>query len=75
MSGTFNSIRKYSEHLRKLLIKMPKDQTHLVEKQKAFVKIRERSKLYSPGTVNIQILGSGSKGSPASVYLFSEQAR
>ncbi|XP_016969832.2 ribonuclease Z, mitochondrial [Drosophila rhopaloa] len=28
-----------------------------------------------PGTVNLQVLGSGANGAPASVYLFTDQAR
>lgn len=36
-----------------------------------------RKKLASvvPGTVNLQVLGSGANGAPAAVYLFTDQAR
>lgn len=55
---------------------MPKDQTeHIERNQKQRLRIREKSKHYSPGTVNLQVLGSGARGSSASIYLFSEQAR
>lgn len=55
---------------------MPKDTTqHIERSQKQRVKIKEKSKFYSPGTVNLQVLGSGARGTSASVYLFSEQSR
>lgn len=55
---------------------MPKDTTeHVVRNQKHRIRIREKSKHYSPGTVNLQVLGSGARGTSSSIYLFSEQAR
>lgn len=67
-----------NKHLTSLLLgdKMPKDTTNHIERnQKQRIRIREKSKHYSPGTVNLQILGSGARGSSSSIYLFSEQAR
>jgi ribonuclease Z len=78
MKHIISSLRSYSsnKNLVDLLIKMPKDTTeHVVRNQKQRIRIREKSKHYSPGTVNLQILGSGARGSSAAVYLFSEQAR
>lgn len=59
-----------------LLEAMPKDTTqHIERNQKQRLRIKEKSKFYSPGTVSLQILGSGSRGTSASIYLFSEQSR
>lgn len=55
---------------------MPKDVTQHVERnQKQRMKIKEKSKFYSPGVVNCQILGNGARGGSSSVYIFSEQSR
>lgn len=71
----FWSFRRYSK-LNRLLEIMPKDTAEHVERnQKQRMKIREKSKFYSPGTVNLQVLGSGARGTSACIYLFSEQSR
>lgn len=68
--------RRYSQNLLDLLSKMPKDTTvHVERNQKQRIKIREKSKFYSPGTVNLQVLGSGARGTSSCIYLFSEQSR
>uniref|UniRef100_U5EN23 Zinc phosphodiesterase ELAC protein 2 n=1 Tax=Corethrella appendiculata TaxID=1370023 RepID=U5EN23_9DIPT len=54
---------------------MPIDRKHIEEQQKQRLKIKEKSLKYVPGTVNLQILGSGSPGTPGSVYLFTDQSR
>lgn len=55
---------------------MPKDTSdHIERNQKQRMKIREKSQFYSPGTVNLQVLGSGARGTSSSIYLFSEQSR
>lgn len=61
--------------LHKLLLNMPRDntQTQILKKQR--VKIKEKSSKYSPGIVNLQILGSGAKGAPTALYLFTDQSR
>lgn len=61
--------------LHELLLKMPRDntQTQILKKQR--VKIKEKSSKYSPGIVNLQILGSGAKGAPTALYLFTDQSR
>lgn len=70
-------IRRYStKKLEKILLSMPKDTTeHIQANQRHRLRIREKSKFYSPGTVNIQVLGSGARGTSSSVYIFSEQSR
>lgn len=70
-----NQISSKSKKLQDLLLNMPKDQKHIVEAQKQRLKIKARAARYPPGVVNIQVLGNGSKGSPAVVYLFSDQTR
>ncbi|XP_014276351.1 ribonuclease Z, mitochondrial isoform X1 [Halyomorpha halys] len=68
---------RFSSHsrLNELLLKMPRDntQTQILKKQR--VKIKEKSSKYSPGIVNLQILGSGAKGAPRALYLFTDQSR
>lgn len=48
---------------------------HIDLAQKQNIKIKERNSKYVPGTLNLQILGSGAPGAPASVYLFTDQSR
>lgn len=68
-------VRRYSK-LVDLLRTMPKDNSeHVKTNQKARLRIREKSQFFSPGTVNIQVLGSGARGTSSSVYIFSEQSR
>jgi len=68
-------VRSYSKLL-DILKTMPKDTSeHQLNAQKHRIRIKERSKFYSPGTVNIQVLGSGARGTSSAIYLFSEQAR
>lgn len=52
-----------------------KQQTHISTAQKQIQKAKERSQKYVPGTINLQILGSGAKGAPSTVYLFTDQTR
>lgn len=48
---------------------------HIEFAQKQQIKIKERNLKYVPGTLNLQILGCGAPGAPASVYLFTDQSR
>lgn len=52
-----------------------KQQQHIITSQKQLTKAKEKSAKYVPGTINLQIVGNGSKGAPASVYLFTDQSR
>ncbi|XP_050298698.1 ribonuclease Z, mitochondrial isoform X2 [Anthonomus grandis grandis] len=54
---------------------MPKEPKHIVEAQKQRIKIKQKNSKYVPGRVTLQILGTGAKGAPRSVYLFSDQNR
>lgn len=73
-------IRLYSKNKQgppyiKLLKTMPKDPKHIAEAQKQRIKIKQKSSRYSPGRVTLQVLGTGAKGAPRAVYLFSDQSR
>lgn len=52
-----------------------KQQKHIEIAQKQLQKAKQKSQKYVPGTINLQILGNGAKGAPASVYLFTDQSR
>lgn len=64
-----------NSNLKKLLIEMPRNKPHIAEAQRQRLRIKEKASRYIPGTVNIQILGCGAPGAPASVYLFTDQSR
>nr|CAD7441864.1 unnamed protein product [Timema bartmani] len=70
-------ILKYSQssNLHKLLINMPKDAKHTVELQKQRQKLKVKGQKYVPGTVTLHVLGSGAKGAPKSLYVFTDQSR
>uniref|UniRef100_A0A6B2EER2 Zinc phosphodiesterase ELAC protein 2 n=1 Tax=Phlebotomus kandelakii TaxID=1109342 RepID=A0A6B2EER2_9DIPT len=54
---------------------MPRDVKHIHEAQKHRIRIREKGAKYIPGTVTLQVLGTGAPGSPACVYIFTDQSR
>ncbi|XP_030751633.1 ribonuclease Z, mitochondrial isoform X3 [Sitophilus oryzae] len=54
---------------------MPKEPRHVIAAQKQRIKIKQKSSKYVPGKVHLQILGTGAKGAPGAVYLFSDQSR
>ncbi|RZF34607.1 hypothetical protein LSTR_LSTR008632 [Laodelphax striatellus] len=58
-----------------LIRTMPKLQTHAAALKKQRLKIKEKSAKYVPGTVNLQVLGSGAYGAPRSLYMFTDQSR
>ncbi|GAB0087583.1 Ribonuclease Z [Sergentomyia squamirostris] len=64
-----------SDNLKNLLLKMPRDVKHIHEAQKHRLRIREKGAKYVPGTVTLQVLGTGAPGSPACVYIFTDQSR
>lgn len=47
----------------------------MLRKEKQQQSNKKKNTPYIPGTVTMQILGAGSNGSPASVYLFTDQSR
>ncbi|XP_055545892.1 ribonuclease Z, mitochondrial [Wyeomyia smithii] len=61
--------------LNRLLFEMPLDPKHIAEAQKQRLKLKQKLIKTSPGIVNLQIVGSGALGAPASIYLFSDQTR
>uniref|UniRef100_A0A1B0CS85 ribonuclease Z n=1 Tax=Lutzomyia longipalpis TaxID=7200 RepID=A0A1B0CS85_LUTLO len=73
------NLRKYSknpaDNLKNLLLNMPRDTKHIQEAQKHRIRIREKGTKYIPGTVTLQVLGTGAPGSPACVYIFTDQSR
>lgn len=64
-----------TKKLHDLLLTMPRDTTHTQVLKTQRVKLKEKSMKYSPGIVNLQVLGSGAKGAPTSLYLFTDQSR
>ncbi|KAJ8922916.1 hypothetical protein NQ315_001458 [Exocentrus adspersus] len=58
-----------------ILKSMPKDKKHVAEAQKQRRKIKERFSKYVPGKVTLQVLGTGAKGAPRALYIFSDQSR
>ncbi|BET01573.1 zinc phosphodiesterase [Nesidiocoris tenuis] len=72
--STSASSRK-STRLSALLDTMPKESTHAITMKAQRLKIKEKMQKYPPGTVTMQVLGSGAKGAPRSLYLFTDQSR
>ncbi|XP_053675250.1 ribonuclease Z, mitochondrial [Anopheles nili] len=64
-----------NQRLRKVLSNMPLDPKHIAEAQKQRLKLKQKVSKVSPGIVNLQVLGCGAPGAPASVYLFTDQTR
>jgi hypothetical protein len=67
----------YSEqhNLKQLLLTMPRDTRHTAALQQQRQKCKEKGQKYTPGTVSLQVLGSGAKGAPRSLYVFTDQSR
>ncbi|XP_018570801.1 ribonuclease Z, mitochondrial [Anoplophora glabripennis] len=76
---TIPIIRFHSKQSKSNLINilkgMPKEQKHIAEAQKQRKKIKERISKYVPGKVTLQVLGTGAKGAPRALYMFSDQSR
>ncbi|XP_075155770.1 ribonuclease Z [Haematobia irritans] len=51
------------------------DKTVVLRKERQQQAAKKKAVPYIPGTVTLQILGAGSNGAPASVYLFTDQSR
>ncbi|XP_060521936.1 ribonuclease Z, mitochondrial isoform X2 [Cylas formicarius] len=54
---------------------MPKDREYIASIQKGRIKIKQKNAKYAPGRVSIHCLGTGAKGAPKAMYLFSDQSR
>nr|XP_023017824.1 ribonuclease Z, mitochondrial [Leptinotarsa decemlineata] len=61
--------------LHSVLKNMPKEPKHISEAQKQRRKIKEKFSKYVPGKVTLQVLGTGAKGAPRALYLFTDQSR
>ncbi|KAK9509709.1 hypothetical protein O3M35_006965 [Rhynocoris fuscipes] len=61
--------------LNELLIEMPKENKHTSQLKSYRIRMKEKNSRYFPGIVNLQVLGSGAKGAPRSLYLFTDQSR
>ncbi|XP_046478204.1 ribonuclease Z, mitochondrial [Neodiprion pinetum] len=62
-------------NLKELLLKMPWPQNHVQEMRNHRLKLKEKGKKYLPGILYLQVLGSGSRGSPRSLYFFTDRVR
>ncbi|XP_046740756.1 ribonuclease Z, mitochondrial [Diprion similis] len=62
-------------NLKEILLKMPRSQNHIQEMRDHRLKLKENQKNYSPSSIYFQVLGSGSRGSPRSLYLFTDRVR
>lgn len=71
----YSSSATAKHNLIELLKTMPKQPKHIAEAQKQRQKIKERISKYVPGRVTLQVLGTGAKGAPRSLYMFSDQSR
>lgn len=73
----FNCKSKDSDYFSKqyFSLNMPKPVTHTIALKNHRQKLKEKGQKYSPGTVNLQVLGSGANGAPRSLYVFTDQSR
>lgn len=74
------SVRFYSKNsskkLMEFLAKMPKVHTdRIIDAQRQRQTITKKSDRYPPSTVYLQVLGSGARGAPNTLYLFTDQKR
>lgn len=73
------SIRYKSNSTKKLLeflAEMPKaNSSRIVEAQRQRLQISKKFEKYAPSTVYLQVLGSGARGVPNTLYLFTDQKR
>lgn len=65
----------HTSALNKILLEMPRENKHAAALRNHRTKMKEKNSRYSPGTVNLQVLGSGAQGAPRSLYLFTDQSR
>jgi hypothetical protein len=63
-----------NNNLRELLLAMPKDRADHLKTLKATRKMANPTK-YPPGVIQLQVLGSGGRGAPPALYLFTDQTR
>lgn len=77
--NAFKFLNRFTVYTHKILVKtyatMPREPNLNQELQKIRLKIKEKGLKYSPGTVSLQVLGTGAPGAPRSLYLFTDQSR
>ncbi len=66
--------KKTKDKLLNLLYTMPKDTSHIPRLQSERTAKKISKVKYPPGTVTLQVLGSGVRGSPRALYLFTDQS-
>lgn len=65
-----------SKRLLDVLADMPKcTSSRIAEAQRQRQVISKKGNNYGPSTVYLQVLGSGARGSPNTLYLFTDQKR
>lgn len=65
-----------SKKLLEFLANMPKSNSNRVaETQRARLNSQKKAEKYGPSTVYLQVLGSGARGAPNTLYLFTDQRR
>lgn len=65
-----------SKKLLDFLADMPKaNSPRIAEAQRQRQAIAKKGNKYGPSTVYLQVLGSGARGSPNTLYLFTDQKR
>ncbi|CAD0199317.1 unnamed protein product [Chrysodeixis includens] len=77
---SYRSIHFYSSDSTKKLLEfladMPKaTSSRIAEAQRQRLQISKKSEKYGPSTVYLQVLGSGARGAPNTLYLFTDQKR
>lgn len=65
---------KSNKNLLNLLTTMPKDKSHVARLQSERQAKKITKVKYPPGTVTLQVLGSGVRGAPKSLYMFTDQS-
>ncbi|XP_071444662.1 ribonuclease Z, mitochondrial [Hetaerina americana] len=74
--GNRNHIRgKKLNALNEILMSMPKEKSARSETLQQRHKMKDKNMKYNPGSVTLQVLGSGAKGAPRSLYVFTDQSR
>lgn len=65
-----------TKKLLEFLADMPKaNSARIAEAQRQRQQISKKSDKYGPSTVYLQVLGSGARGAPNTLYLFTDQKR
>ena len=62
-----------NKKLLNLLTEMPKDMKHIEMLQKQRQQKKLSKTTYPPGTVRLQVLGTGARGAARALYIFTDQ--